>query len=270
MVDRVVKLEGFKPRSYQLPIFDAIENKGYKRVLAILPRRAGKDVCGFNLMIRAALTIVGVYYYIFPTFAQAKRVIWDSLTNDGRRFLDYIPEELIEQVKKHATTPLQEILNIAEKKQRDEKFKEICKSVITAINPDPLNPKFEEALIKNSLKKNIKAAYPGVFIRTDDLYPKQKLKDVIRRYKDKRFIRFIDPETLPERPTYKERPNLSQATPQLNAPVQPLPDTGTPVVNPTQIAAGTTINNQTGLTDSESIYLSPTEQLYRRRERGTA
>ena len=59
-------------------------------------------------------------------------------------------------------------------------------------------------------------------------------------------------------------------TAQPDLPVPPLPDTGTPVVNPTQVASGTAINNQTGLTNSESIYLSPTEQLYRRKERGLA
>lgn len=32
-----------------------------------------------------------------PTYSQAKKVIWDSTTNDGRRILDYIPEELIAQ-----------------------------------------------------------------------------------------------------------------------------------------------------------------------------
>ena len=47
-------------------------------------------------MIRACLRKVGVYYYIFPTYAQAKKVIWDSITNTGEKFLDYIPEELIE------------------------------------------------------------------------------------------------------------------------------------------------------------------------------
>jgi phage terminase large subunit len=92
-----IHLERFKPRPYQLPIFDAIENKKYRRVLAILPRRAGKDICAFNLVIRAALRQTGVYYYIFPTYSQAKKVIWDSMTNDGIRFLDYIPEELVEQ-----------------------------------------------------------------------------------------------------------------------------------------------------------------------------
>ena len=35
-------------------------------------------------------------YYIFPTFAQAKRVIWNSITNTGERFLDYIPSQVIE------------------------------------------------------------------------------------------------------------------------------------------------------------------------------
>jgi phage terminase large subunit len=91
-----VHLNRFKPRPYQIPVMDAILNKGYKRVLCILPRRAGKDVCAFNIMIRAALKKVGVYYYIFPTYAQGKKILWDSILNDGTRFLEYIPKEIIE------------------------------------------------------------------------------------------------------------------------------------------------------------------------------
>lgn len=94
-VESQIKLNKFKPRSYQLPILDAIENKGYKRVLAILPRRAGKDITAFNLCIRACLRRVCVVYYIFPTYSQAKKVIWDSITNSGQRILDFIPDELI-------------------------------------------------------------------------------------------------------------------------------------------------------------------------------
>jgi hypothetical protein len=56
---------------------------------------SGKDVCAFNLMIRAALRRIGVYYYIFPTYSQARKVIWDSITIEGERFLNYIPKELI-------------------------------------------------------------------------------------------------------------------------------------------------------------------------------
>lgn len=95
-VEAQIHLNKFKPRPYQLPLIDAIENKGYRRVIAIMPRRAGKDVTAFNIMIRAALRKIGVYYYIFPTYAQAKKVIWDSITNSGEKFLDYIPKQLID------------------------------------------------------------------------------------------------------------------------------------------------------------------------------
>ena len=94
--DIQVQLDRFKPRPYQLPILDAIENKGYKRVLAILPRRAGKDITAFNLCIRACLKKICVVYYIFPTYSQGKKVLWDSITNSGDRILDYIPSSLIE------------------------------------------------------------------------------------------------------------------------------------------------------------------------------
>jgi hypothetical protein len=90
-----IYLNKFILRPYQIPIFDAIENKGYKRVLAVLPRRAGKDICAWNLIIRAALKRIAVYYYIFPTYAQAKKVIWSSITNSGDTFLDYIPPSLV-------------------------------------------------------------------------------------------------------------------------------------------------------------------------------
>lgn len=35
-------------------------------------------------------------FHILPTYSQAKKVIWDSSTNDGKRILDYIPKEIIE------------------------------------------------------------------------------------------------------------------------------------------------------------------------------
>lgn len=95
-VETIIKLNKFIPRGYQLPILDAIENKGYKKVLAILPRRAGKDVTAFQLCIRACLRKPCVIYYIFPTYAQGKKVLWDSITNTGERILDYIPDEVVD------------------------------------------------------------------------------------------------------------------------------------------------------------------------------
>jgi len=96
MSEIVVKLDKFKPRFYQLPLLDAIENKGYKRVFAVMPRRSGKDITAFNICIRQCLSKVCVVYYIFPTYSQAKKVIWDSITTDGERILDFIPEQLIQ------------------------------------------------------------------------------------------------------------------------------------------------------------------------------
>ena len=95
-VEDKLHLRKFKPRRYQLPIFDAIENKDYRRVLCVMPRRAGKDITAFNLMIRMAIRTVGVYYYVFPTYSQAKKVIWDAITNTGEKFLDYIPPAWVE------------------------------------------------------------------------------------------------------------------------------------------------------------------------------
>lgn len=57
---------------------------------------SGKDITAFNLAIRQCLRRPCVVYYIFPTYAQGKKILWDSITNDGMRILDYIPEELVE------------------------------------------------------------------------------------------------------------------------------------------------------------------------------
>lgn len=95
-IETQIHLNKFKPRPYQMPLVQALENKGYKRILAILPRRAGKDITAFNLCIRFLLRKVCVVYYVFPTYAQGKKVIFDSITNDSMRILDFIPKELIE------------------------------------------------------------------------------------------------------------------------------------------------------------------------------
>jgi len=118
--------------------------------------------------------------------------------------------------------------------------------------------------------ENIKDGNPDKRFRKSDFLPLNALDRAKRRWEK---MKFEDFEINRKEPVQSNKPLFAtppQEVSQADIPVQPLPDTGTPVVNPTQIAAGTTINNQTGLTDSESIYLSPTEQLYRRRERGTA
>lgn len=91
------RLNDFKPRPYQAPILKALDS-GYKCVLAILPRRSGKDITALNYVIRKMWEKPGVYYYIFPTYSQAKKVIWDSITIEGKKVLDYFPSELLLQI----------------------------------------------------------------------------------------------------------------------------------------------------------------------------
>lgn len=85
----------FEPRGYQLPVFKAFEKDNYKRGVCTWSRRAGKDLTAFHLMLRAAMRKVGVYYYLTPTYSQGKKILWDSITNEGIKFLDYIPKELV-------------------------------------------------------------------------------------------------------------------------------------------------------------------------------
>lgn len=92
-----IKLNRFSPREYQKPVLDALFNKDYKRLLTIWPRRAGKDLVGWNIIIRAALLKVGVYFYCAPTYSQGRKIIWDSISNDAVKFLDFLPSEIIER-----------------------------------------------------------------------------------------------------------------------------------------------------------------------------
>lgn len=95
-IETQIKLDRFQPRPYQTAIMDAIENKNYKKVMAIWPRRAGKDLTAFNLCIRECIRKPQVIFYVFPTYSQGRKILWDSMTSDGVRLLDFIPPELIE------------------------------------------------------------------------------------------------------------------------------------------------------------------------------
>jgi len=94
MSENIVIPYKFKPRPYQLGLFEAMDS-GYKRAIAVYHRRAGKDKCLFNLTIKKALERVGVYYYFFPEFSQGRRVIWDGIDGSGMKFRDHLPASLI-------------------------------------------------------------------------------------------------------------------------------------------------------------------------------
>ena len=87
---------GYVPRDYQRPLFDFFLYKDGRKAFLCHHRRAGKDLNCWNLMIVMAHKRVGSYFYLFPTYSQGKKAIWDAIDNSGRTFLSYIPNELIE------------------------------------------------------------------------------------------------------------------------------------------------------------------------------
>ena len=84
----------YEPRSYQVDIFAALDGD-YRRACLVWHRRAGKDLTLWNLTIKKALERRGTYFYTLPTYNQAKKVIWAGMSNEGVRFLEHIPKQII-------------------------------------------------------------------------------------------------------------------------------------------------------------------------------
>lgn len=86
----------YEPRDYQLPFLAAMDS-GCKRAVVVWHRRAGKEkTCLAGVMTKKMLERVGTYFYVFPTFVQGRKVLWDGADKAGFRFIDHIPKELIE------------------------------------------------------------------------------------------------------------------------------------------------------------------------------
>lgn len=93
-----IDMDAFKPRWYQDEMMDAIENKGYRKVLAILGRRSGKDFAAWQMAIRQCLKKTCMVMYALPTYSQARKVIFDAISITGVRFLAYCPKALVEGI----------------------------------------------------------------------------------------------------------------------------------------------------------------------------
>lgn len=90
-----IKLNSFKARELQKPLIDALLKGNKKRLLAVWPRRFGKDLTAFTATYLYALKKVGLYLYLLPTYRQARLVLFDGITIDGKRIIDSIPTELV-------------------------------------------------------------------------------------------------------------------------------------------------------------------------------
>lgn len=89
----------FTPRKYQLPLFrhmdDRWAEKKPARAVITWHRRSGKDKACINLCAMAAMDRVGTYFYLLPTYAQAKKVIWDGKDANGFPFMGHFPQAIV-------------------------------------------------------------------------------------------------------------------------------------------------------------------------------
>ena len=94
----------FIPRDYQEEICEKfrqclnnIEDPNIKLFSSMWNRKSGKDVKDYTFLVILASLFPGEYYYFFPLRGQAKDNIFSGL-RDGQTWLDFIPEELVENI----------------------------------------------------------------------------------------------------------------------------------------------------------------------------
>jgi hypothetical protein len=93
-----VPAQGWEPRDYQLPLIKYMtQNKRSLRAVVAWHRRAGKDLTCVNIVAMKALQRVGTYWYVLPYGNQARRIVWNGMTGEGKKFIDYFPKELVEK-----------------------------------------------------------------------------------------------------------------------------------------------------------------------------
>jgi phage terminase large subunit len=90
-----VPANGWRPREYQLGLWNARFEEGKDRFCEVWHRRAGKDLVCLNICAVEMLRRVGNYWHVFPTYAQGKKAIWEATDSAGNAFRSYIPPELV-------------------------------------------------------------------------------------------------------------------------------------------------------------------------------
>jgi len=83
----------YEPLPWQEKFIHGIGTK--KRAFLLWARRHGKDVACWNYLWLRAIKKTGIYYYIYPKHNQARKAIWEGITSSGKRFLDFIPRQLL-------------------------------------------------------------------------------------------------------------------------------------------------------------------------------
>ena len=96
----------FPARPYQQAVIDYFRRRRRegKRAQAceIWHRKAGKDRTATFIESEACFERVGLYWHALPKYEDARKVIWDAITPDGKRLIDVnFPKEVIRKKLDH-------------------------------------------------------------------------------------------------------------------------------------------------------------------------
>lgn len=91
---------GWKPRQYQLPLWNYLQ-KGGKRAVVAWHRRAGKDEMALQFLAQHAFLHPGSYFYMFPQTSHARNALWNAINphTKRRRIFEIFPEEICAKVR---------------------------------------------------------------------------------------------------------------------------------------------------------------------------
>jgi phage terminase large subunit len=79
---------GWKPRPYQLPAWEYLENGG-KHAELVWHRRSGKDEVALHRAACAAFERTAGYWHMLPEYSQARKAIWDAVSpHSGKKRID--------------------------------------------------------------------------------------------------------------------------------------------------------------------------------------
>lgn len=85
---------GWRLRDYQHPLWDYLEGGGTRAVIN-WHRRAGKDLFGINRIAWCMTQRPGLYWHVFPTYNQGRKIIWEGYRNDGVPYRHAFPAQLV-------------------------------------------------------------------------------------------------------------------------------------------------------------------------------
>jgi len=85
----------FRPYKWQIPSYNMLRD-GFKRGIWVDHRRCGKDTRGFNIIVEEMWRNPGLYYDVFPTRTQGRKILWEGYTDKGLTFRDtYLPAGIL-------------------------------------------------------------------------------------------------------------------------------------------------------------------------------